>query len=53
MEKKDNSLKAFVKALRRSYRASLSGRKSAERRTFSQSPDLRPFTPAERAGRES
>lgn len=42
----------FAKSLMRSYRSSQSGRKSAERINFSQAQNLKPFTPAQRTGKE-
>lgn len=41
---------AFAKEARLSYARSKVGTKVAERVTFSQSPDIKAFTPAERAG---
>lgn len=43
-------LSAFSKSLVRSYNRSQSSTKTNERRTFSQSPTLKPFTHAERTG---
>lgn len=43
-------LSAFSKSLMRSYASSQSSTKTNERRAFSQSPSLKPFTLAERTG---
>lgn len=43
-------LSAFAKAMRRSSASSKAGSASAQKLVIVQSPELRPFTPSERAG---
>ena len=43
-------LSAFAKSMMRSYNGSRGGTLAAQRNSFTQSPTLKPFTRAERAG---
>lgn len=43
---------SFVQQLQRSHKASQGGTRSAQKQSFSQSPELAAFTPAQRAGHE-
>lgn len=53
MTARRTGLAPFLASLERSRKASAAGTKSAQKQSFPQHPDLAPFTPEQRAGRQA